>query len=222
MKPWDITETIITFLVSKEENDLKERAQRNVILDVAFEKFRKYGIRRVTLEDIARELRISKKTIYQHFADKEALVRACVELTLGEVMPAVEKAFKSRQPVTKKMLDVWQAFAVVPQRITPELIADLKADYSYMWEEIDRRRHELFANWEKLFVDGIASGEIRPEIHPKAAMRIILAVMENVLVPDVLSMGEFTPAQAFETFFNLLSRGLFTRPINPPRKDSRS
>lgn len=201
---------------------MKDQAQRNVILDVAFEKFRKYGIRRVTLEEIARELRISKKTIYQHYQDKEALVCACVERTMGEVMPAVEKAFKSRQPVAKKVFKVWQAIAVVPRRITPEFIADLKADYSHLWEEMDRRRHELFANWEKLIVDGIATGEIRPEIHPKAAMRIMLSVLDNVFVPDVLSLGEFTPAQAFETFFGLLSGGLFTRPINPPRKDVRS
>jgi AcrR family transcriptional regulator len=199
---------------------LKGEAQRNVILDVAFEKFRKYGIRRVTLEDIARDLRISKKTIYQHYQDKEALVRACVERMMVEVMPAVERAFKSRQPVAKKMFEVSQAIAVVVRRITPEFIADLKADYSYLWEEIDRRRHEVFANWEKLFVDGIAAGEIRPEIHPKAAMRIMLSVLDNVFVPDVLSKGEFTPAQAFETFFGLLSRGLFTRPVNPPRKDA--
>ena len=36
--------------------------------------FMKYGIRSVSMDDIARHLAVSKKTLYQHFADKDELV----------------------------------------------------------------------------------------------------------------------------------------------------
>jgi AcrR family transcriptional regulator len=215
-------ETVKTFWVFTVEKQTKDQSQRNVILDVAFEKFRKHGIRRVTLEEIARELRISKKTIYQHFPDKKAMVSACVERIVTEIIPVVEKALNSRETVTQRVFDVWQALAVIPRQVTSEFLADLKADYSYIWEDIDRRRHEVFAGWEKLFADGIASGEIRPEIHPKVALRIMLSVLENVITPDVLATGEFTPAQAFETFFQILNRGIFTRPASRRRKETRA
>jgi AcrR family transcriptional regulator len=190
-------------------------------VDAAFEKFRKFGIRRVTIEEIARELRISKKTIYQHFPDKEALVRACVERIATEVIPAVQKALGAREPTNRRVFGVWEALSGIPRLLSAEFIADLKADYPHIWEDIDRRRHAVFAGWEKLFAEGIASGEIRPEIHPKVAMRIMLAVIENVMIPDVLALGEFTPAQAIETFFTLLGSGLFARPLHRTYKETR-
>lgn len=200
---------------------MRDQAQRNVIVDTAFEKFRKFGTRRVTVEEIARDLRISKKTIYQHFPDKEAMVQACVERVVAEVIPAVQKAFESRVPVTRRVFDVWQALTGISRLVSPEFVADLKTDYPHIWEDIDRRHHAVFAGWEKLFIEGIASGEIRSEIHPKVALRIMQAIIENVMVPDVLGMGEFTPAQAIETVFNLLSGGIFVRPLNRPHKENR-
>jgi TetR/AcrR family transcriptional regulator, cholesterol catabolism regulator len=200
---------------------MKDQAQRKVILDTAFDKFRRFGIRRVTVDELARDLRISKKTIYQHFPDKEAIVRGCAERVANEIIPAVKKALEVREPITDRVLGVWQALAGIPRLLSPELLADIKAGYPRIWEDIDRQRHDLSVGFEKLVNDGIRSGEIRPEIHPKVALRILLAIMENVMVPDVLAAGEFTHAQAIETVFNLFSGGIFVRPVSPKRKSTR-
>ncbi|HEY3430511.1 MAG TPA: helix-turn-helix domain-containing protein, partial [Cyclobacteriaceae bacterium] len=52
-----------------EELDNKEK-----ILRGAEDLFMKYGVRSISMDDIARHLAVSKKTLYQHFADKEDLV----------------------------------------------------------------------------------------------------------------------------------------------------
>jgi hypothetical protein len=54
----------------------------------------------------------------------------------------------------------------------------------------------------------VRSGDIRPDVHPKVVMRLILAVVEQVMVPDVLARGEFTPAEAVGTIITVFSRGM--------------
>ncbi|HCD88791.1 MAG TPA: TetR/AcrR family transcriptional regulator, partial [Algoriphagus sp.] len=49
---------------------------REKILDVAIEQFSRYGVRNTTMDDIARMMGISKKTLYQEFKDKKELVNA--------------------------------------------------------------------------------------------------------------------------------------------------
>ena len=55
---------------------------RNRIKEKATELFRRYGIRSITMDEIAAQLSVSKKTIYQFYADKDELVEeVIVDLT---------------------------------------------------------------------------------------------------------------------------------------------
>jgi AcrR family transcriptional regulator len=191
---------------------MQNDAQRARILETAHEKFRKFGIRRVTMDEIARDLRISKKTLYQHFPDKEALVRACTDRISGTVIPIVSEALGGEGSPLERIVGAWRAFAMIPHFLSAELIADIQADYPHIWNDIDARRHEVIGRFEKLIEDGVRSGDFRPEMHPKVVMRIILAVIEQVMVPDVLARGEFTPAEAVRTIITVMSRGMCTVP----------
>ena len=53
---------------------MEETELRKKILEGTKELFMRYGIRSVSMDDIARHLSVSKKTLYQHFADKDELV----------------------------------------------------------------------------------------------------------------------------------------------------
>ncbi len=53
---------------------MDERESKEKLIRGAEELFMKYGLRSVSMDDIARHLGISKKTIYQHFADKDEVV----------------------------------------------------------------------------------------------------------------------------------------------------
>jgi AcrR family transcriptional regulator len=187
---------------------MRDDAQSDRILETGLEKFRKFGIRRVTMDEIARDLRISKKTLYRHFPDKESLVRACTDRIAGTVIPIVSEALGRDGPPMERIVQAWRGFAMIPQLLSAELVADIQADYPHLWKEIDARRHEVIGRFEKLIGDGVRSGDIRPEVHPKVVMRLILAVVEQVMVPDVLARGEFTPAEAVGTIITVFSRGM--------------
>ena len=54
------------------------------IIQKATDLFMRYGIRSITMDEIASQLGISKKTIYQFFTDKDQMVEAVVELEVSE------------------------------------------------------------------------------------------------------------------------------------------
>jgi AcrR family transcriptional regulator len=187
-------------------------AQRDRILETAHEKFRKFGIRRVTMDEIARDLRVSKKTLYRHFPDKASLVRASVARIQDTVLPAVAAAIDRDAPAGERIAGTWRALASLPRHMSAELIADVQADYPELWREIDARRHEVLGRLEALIAEGVRAGDIRPEIHPKVAKRIIFAIIDGVMIPDVLALGEFTPAEAINTIIAVVAKGMLTAP----------
>lgn len=72
--------TLETFFVSKVSLLLLQTIMKDKILEKSTELFLNYGFKSVTMDDIANNLGISKKTIYQHFSNKTQLVK---ETTLG-------------------------------------------------------------------------------------------------------------------------------------------
>lgn len=211
-------ETSRVYLVSL-VSKMKKSVQKKLILDTVLEKSIRLGIRRVTMDEIARDLRISKKTIYVHFPNKEALIRGCVERISADVIPEVEKALEMNASVTKRLMNVWQTLAIIHRTVSAELLADLKSEYPHIWDEINQKRLELLARFETVYKEGIQTGEIRSEIHPRVALRILWAILEKIMVPEVLTLGEFTYAQAFETIVTVLNKGMLKRPSNrSPKK----
>ena len=192
----------------------RSRARRDLILAAAFEKYRRFGIRKVTVDELVRELRISKKTLYQHFPDKEDLVRAVTERIAGTFLPRIAAILDSRRKPAEKVLEVWRAFSQIPRLVSPELMADLKADYPHLWAEIDSRRRAVIRRLEGLIAQGQQSGDVRPEVHPKAAMAMLFAIVDQVLQPDVLTAGDFTPAEAITTVLTIFTRGMLTTPVS--------
>ena len=206
------------FLVSKVFCKMDNSAQYNLILETALGKFRKYGIRRVSMDDIASELRISKKTLYRHFANKETLVRAGVEQNLERIIPQVLAAFEQPGPAAARMLSIFHALGVIPQWMTVEFMSDLKSDYPHLWEEIDTRRHAVVLRVEALLEQAKVNGEIDPSIHPKVVTRILMAIIEHVLIPDVMAQSEFAPTDVFATLSTMFRDGIFKQPSRKGRK----
>lgn len=199
---------------------MKDQAQRQLIIDTAFAKFRQFGLRRVTVAEIASDLRISKKTLYQHFASKEELVRACLEEKIAtHILPRAAAALASPGSSVERLRGVWEAFSQVPRLVTPVLFADLRAEHPHVWAEIDARRGAIIAGMESLFAEGIAAGEVHGNVHPRVATLMLQAIAERVLIPEVLGAGDFTPGEAITTVMNIFARGAFVHPPDPPESE---
>ncbi|HVB04349.1 MAG TPA: TetR/AcrR family transcriptional regulator [Chitinophagaceae bacterium] len=73
------------------------------ILEAAFYQFRQYGFRAITMDDIANNIGVSKKTLYAHFADKDELVREAVEKRITEIRIKCESFRESAGDAIEEM-----------------------------------------------------------------------------------------------------------------------
>lgn len=144
----------------RQENkpDLRQR-----IIEFSMEAFHKNGIKDVTMDSIARSLRISKRTLYQLFADKDDLVIAgfdfCEEL---------EKAYladrgRGTDNVMEILLDNLEYHLRRISGYSPSFIADL-VRYPRIWHYVNELQNRKASERAALFVEGVRQGYFLPDL----------------------------------------------------------
>ena len=84
-------------------------AAREAILDAAFVRFSGYGLRRTSMEDIAREARVSRASIYFHFGSKDQVFRALAERLHEQNLTAMRAAAAASGPVEDRIRGALEA-----------------------------------------------------------------------------------------------------------------
>src|SRR5688500_9858131 len=113
-----------------EESDTKDK-----ILKGAEELFTKYGVRSISMDDIARHLSVSKKTLYLHFADKEDIVT----MTCKAHLEKHAEEFKKIKDTARNAIDELAKISVCLKRnmqdMNPSLLFDLQKYHPRAWAE---------------------------------------------------------------------------------------
>jgi AcrR family transcriptional regulator len=118
--------------------DAKER-----ILLKAHEMFNRYGIRSVSMDDIAAQLGMSKKTLYQYYADKEELVSG-VFLTVIEGNKT--RCLSDKKIAENAVHEVFLAFDMVQEmfsKMNPVVIFDLKKYHPAVYSKVHEHKHNF-------------------------------------------------------------------------------
>ena len=155
-----------------------------------------YGIKSITMDDIARALSISKKTIYQHFADKKELVAHTTEAMLETERQECERIFQDTQDAIGEIIAISKHLRTHINKMNPSLFLDLQRYYKEGYKIYEAYKERVFF---KLTHDslarGIEEGYFRSDINPSiiALMRIEqiqLAYDSNVYPPDRYTFQE--------------------------------
>jgi TetR/AcrR family transcriptional regulator, cholesterol catabolism regulator len=140
--------------------DAKER-----ILNKANELYMRYGVRSVTMDDIAEQSGVSKKTIYQFFADKDELVDAVLK---AEVNQSEEQCLHSKTTAVNAIDEVFKAMEQLEEMfrtMNPTLVFDLHKYYPKAYQHMERHKSEFVYHIIKDNLKrGIEEGLYRPDI----------------------------------------------------------
>lgn len=170
---------------------MKER-----ILAEAERLFWKYGVRSVTMEDIAKELGISKKTIYQHFNDKEQILSQVIENKMGRNQSEMMcMAIDSDNPV-EEILQVLDMFQKHADQVSPNLLMDIKRYYPqafalFQGYKESQIMQSILDNIQKGIFQGVYRSDIKPAILARLRVEQIELAFDNNLFPtDQYSMHD--------------------------------
>jgi TetR/AcrR family transcriptional regulator, cholesterol catabolism regulator len=107
---------------------------RKRILELATEQFARYGVRAVTMEDIARQAGVSKKTVYQEFSDKKDLVREAFEKILDEDRCKLAFILESEDGVIEHLVKTSKMMRERLQNMNPMAIMEIQKYFPEAWK----------------------------------------------------------------------------------------
>ena len=189
---------------------LEENTKDRIIV-AARERFMAMGFSKVTMDELVRQLGISKKTMYQHFRSKDELLEAVVEWQIIEVSGKLKAIMDSPGDFAGKLLGLWTLIGNMLSRFSRQMQDDLRRFRPDLWQRIDEiRRKNVRANFTHLIEEGIRMNFIRPDVDKEILMLIFLNSVSGIVNPEVLVEQQFTAEQAFKTIFRVLLDGVLT------------
>ncbi len=134
--------------------DLSEERQH--IIEAAHHLFLSRGFRSVTMDDLARELKISKKTLYKHFTDKDELVNKCVANHIAYMEALVHEQCTQQETAIDEMLLVAKCLADLRQEMHPSVFFELEKYHQKAYELINKHKEDFV---KRLIIENIDRGK---------------------------------------------------------------
>jgi TetR/AcrR family transcriptional regulator, cholesterol catabolism regulator len=191
--------------------ELKQMEPKERIALKAEELFMQYGIRSVSMDDIANHLGMSKKTLYQYFADKDELVEAVVDRHINEVegdcMNCKREAKDAIHEIFLTMEHIMEEFS----NMNPMLVYDL--------EKFHFKAYQRFKDYKDKFLLQIIRNNIewgvKDELYRNDMNIDILSKyrIESMMIPfnvAVFPPGKYNLAKTAEVIIENFTYGLAT------------
>ncbi len=183
---------------------------RESILEGTIAVFNQKGLK-FTMDDIARQLGISKKTIYTVFADKESLFLCMVDYLFDSIKECERQVTEDESLSTLEK--VRKILGAMPERyrnIDFRQLYPLKEKYPSIYAKVQER---LETGWEgtiALIEQGIREGVIRPVPIPLVKL-MLEAALEQFFQSDILLRVDISYSQALEEIVEILVDGIAVR-----------
>lgn len=172
------------------------------ILDSAFNLFMKYGIKSVSMDDLARKLGISKKTIYGFVDNKKDLIEKVIRIHLRKDEADVTEIVNNSKDAIDEMLSICRYFISFLREMKPTIVFDLQKYYPSIWNIIES---EHFSFIEKVIkanlIKGIESNLYRPEINTDIITKLYIIKSKELANEDIFPSKEYPKPESFEQFF---------------------
>lgn len=195
---------------------MKEKSEKlkKRIISSSSKLFFDRGFSKVSMDEIASGLGISKKTLYQHFPSKEALLYQVVTDMMAENGSIIESIVNDQKmDFHQKLSLLMNHLSGVISRLYRPFGDDLRRNAPEMWEEVDRfRTKKILLNFRKLLESGIRQGVFRKDVDPQLMTMVFSTLIQNLIDPKLFSQIPFTAAQVFETIVEVVFRGILTEP----------
>jgi AcrR family transcriptional regulator len=189
-----------------EEISIREKIQKG-----AEELFMRYGVRSISMDDIARHLSVSKKTLYQHFADKEDIVTVTCQGHLQRNAEEFQSIRKTARNAIEELFQLSVCLKRNMQDMNRSLLFDLQKYHPKAWSVwLDHKNKFIRESVVRNLKQGIKEGYFRPEMDPEVIAAVRMEMVQVAFNEELFPRERFrlpeVQAQIFDHFvFGLLA-----------------
>jgi AcrR family transcriptional regulator len=119
---------------------------RKKIIEESIELFMKNGVRSVTMDDIAKDLGISKKTIYRHFKDKGEIILLSTSMYFKKEQKDMEEIENGTENAVEHLYNLSVCLRERLRNINSSVLFDLKKYYKSAWNNYKKHKHDVIFN----------------------------------------------------------------------------
>ena len=197
----------VTSGIALSENSIAQR-----IITAARHHFFTHGFRGVTMDDLAEELGMSKKTLYGSFPSKLDLLRAVlldkfrsVEADLDRIMTSASKDVLG---ALHQLLTCMQQHT---EEIQPPFVRDIRRETPEMFQLVQSRRRDLIQRYfGQIFEDGRRAGILRKDVSTRLMIEILVGATEAIMNPPKMAELGLTPTTGYMNIMTVIFEGLLT------------
>lgn len=165
------------------------------------------GFFRVTVDELADQAGISKRTIYRYFAGKEEIIKAVVTDFMSGAEQKIHQALaSSADPLDK----IQFALKVLPEhirQIQPLALYDLQKYYPHLWEEIERFRAAKIQMIYESLLNSDDRGRFR-QVDSRIFTTALLASVRAVVNPAFIMENNLNIEETIESIFTIFLHGV--------------
>jgi AcrR family transcriptional regulator len=180
------------------------------IIEQIEDKLFKEGFYKTTMDDVASELGMSKKTIYKFFPSKEDLVMAIAKHFMSRMKSKIIPALNSDKNALEKLGELIKILAGTSEKISTKRMEEMKRHFPEIWNEIDSFRTKMmFENITRVINQGKAEG-LFVDYPTQIIMNMLVASVRAIVNPDFILNNNFSIIEAARCAFKIIIGGIVT------------
>jgi AcrR family transcriptional regulator len=151
------------------------------------------------MSDIANELGISKRTLYEVFRDKEELLEECINFHMGKADREIKQMEENSENVVDALMRMYGKHLKEAKSVNKSMVHDLKKYHPHIYEKVECRQRAGMDTFMPLFERGREQGLLRNDVNFEIVSWLLKsqfkALMEDEYIPtDKYSADEFIRA----------------------------
>ena len=181
------------------------------IIEGAAQLFKIYGIKSVTMDSIASQLGISKRTIYEVFSDKDELLEGTLRWMAERQRELINKVLGESENSIVAIFKLLEINMNHFQDMSPVFKADMKKyHYGVLMNKTDKYDLPDYRNHLQVVVRGINEKLFRKEINPDIVNRCLYALGRSIMDFDLYPFEDFSRREVIKNVYITYMKGIST------------
>lgn len=176
------------------------------ILDIAAQLIARYGLKKFTVDEIAAELKISKKTIYQYFNSKEDIIKEYFEVTVASDKESVQRELNSNKNFIEKIHSI--IYSNHQYRLPIALLNEAKLFYPDEWEKIEELKQFKLDTIKNLLHQADDNNILKQNINFAVLTQMLDGISDMFIDYKFLIENKLKTSEAIDEAFKIILQGI--------------
>jgi len=176
------------------------------ILDIAAQLIARYGLKKFTVDEIAAELKISKKTIYQYFNSKEDIIKEYFEVTVASDKESVQRELNSNKNFLEKIYSI--ICSNHQYRLPIALLNEAKLFYPDEWKKIEELKQFKLDTIKNLLHQAADNNILKQDANFAVLTQMLDEISDMFIDYKFLIENKLKTSEAINEAFKIILQGI--------------